>query len=521
MLELDVNKRIFWFLFASILIFQFVVRIIPPQNNNFYFTTDQGNNAVHVREIVEYGRILTKGPETSMPGVFAGPLWYYFLVPGYLLFNGHPFGGIFMLILLSLGTTTLVAWWVSRRVSPPAGIVAGFALQGYWYFYELSRYEFNPFPVGFLTLWQLFLLSGFLSGMKKNYYLAFIPLILAFNCAVAVAVVMFLLQLVVGAWGVKGRILKLKHYTTTTFIIPLIFSSTILLQLFKQFSKSSLVSAGVVGERGFFASTNFSEITLRFSEIFTRSIIPQSLLASVLVISVVGYWCARRVNNRFVRNYIFLTLVFWLVSYLFFGSNQAWREWHTIYLYLLTFTGLVLMLVSIPKKTGLTLLALVILAQGQLFQERYKETLLPVGSKQYLTSSDDPGILANQLKVLDWIYTRNEEDGFNVYTYSPHVYDYQNQYLFWWKGREKYGFVPCEYNLFPGFLKDTYVPKPLAYTQPTLGCDNLRFLIIEPGRDRNSYSKWREKIKFERGEKVDETEISGYRVEKWRIRPRT
>ncbi|TSC88713.1 MAG: Uncharacterized protein G01um10145_739 [Microgenomates group bacterium Gr01-1014_5] len=519
MLELGMNKRIFWLLFTLILVAQFAIRIIPPQNYNFYFTTDQGNNAVHVREIVEYGRILTKGPETSMPGVFAGPLWYYFLAPGYLLFNGHPVGGIFMLILLSLGTTALVMWWVSRRVSPLAGLIAGFALQGYWYFYELSRYEFNPFPVGFLTLWQLFLLSGFLSGSpgggaskQKNYYLAFIPLILAFNCAVAVAVVMFLLQLVVGAWGVKGRILKLKHYITTTFIIPLIFFSPILLQLFKQFSISSLVSAGVVGERGFFASTNFSEITLRFSEIFARSIIPQSLLASVLVVGVLAYWFLRNSQNRFVRSFVFLTVLFWLISFLFFGSNTAWREWHTIYLYLLTFIGLVLMLVSIPKKIGFMLLALVILAQGQLFQERYK---------QYLTSSDDPGILANQLKVLDWIYTHNEEDGFNVYTYSPHVYDYQNQYLFWWKGREKYGFVPCEYNLFPGFLKDTYVLKPLAYTQPTLGCDNLRFLIIEPGGDRNSYSKWREKIKFERGEKVDETEISGYGVEKWRIRPRT
>lgn len=506
------NKRVFWLLFTLILIFQFVVRIIPPQNNNFYFTIDQGNNAVHVREIVEHGRILTKGPETSMPGVFAGPLWYYFLAPGYLLFDGHPFGGIFMLIILSLGTTALVMRQAAIRIAPWAGLLTGLALQGYWYFYELSRYEFNPFSVGILTIWQVFLLTGFTAGKKKNYYLAFIPIALAFNSAVAVGIAMALLQTTVGLWGVRQKILNLKQYVLSSLIAPLVFAAPVIFQLIKQFSKSSFVSAGIAGERGFFASTNYPEIALRFSEIFTRSIIPQSFLASVLMIGALVYWFFGKSQNRFVRPFVFLTALFWLVSFLFFGSNMAWREWHTIYLYLLTFLSLVFMLVSIPKKIGLALLTLVILAQGQLFQERYK---------QYLTLSDDPGILANQLKVLDWIYTHNAEDGFNVYTYSPHVYDYQNQYLFWWYGKKQYGFLPCEYNLFPGFLKGTYIPSHLDYTQPTLGCDNLRFIITEPSGDEKSYNKWREQIKFERGEKVNETKINGYGVEKWRIRPRT
>lgn len=507
------NKRVFWLLFSLVLIFQFVVRIIPPQNNNFYFTIDQGNNAVHVREITEHGRLLTRGPETSMPGVFAGPGWYYFLAPGYLLFNGDPYGGVFMLILLSLATTVLVVWWIARRVSPWTGLLVGIALQSFWYFYEFSRYEFNPFPIGILALWQMFLLSDFLASKRKSYYLAFIPIVLAFNTSVAAAMAMTLFQLVVGLWGVRQRVLDLKQYVLVSFALPLVFASPIILQFIKQFSKSGLAGTGVVGERGFFASTNFAEIAARFEEIFTRSIVHQSLIASLILLSVVLYFFYQtREKNKFVWNFVVLTGVFWFVSFLFFGSNMAWREWHTIYLYLLTFLALLLILVSIPKKIGYTLLVVVLFFQAMLFQQRYKE---------YLNTSRDPGILANQLKVLDWIYTHNEEDGFNVYTYSPHIYDYQNQYLFWWYGRDKYGFVPCEYTLFPTFLKGTYVPSYLDYAQPTLGCDNFRFVIIEPGGDEKSYNKWREQIKFERGEKVGETSVGQFKVEKWWIRPRT
>lgn len=520
----NVNRKLFWPLFTLLLVFQFVIRIIPPQNNNFYFTVDQGNDVVHVREIVERGALLTKGPETSIPGVFAGPGWYYFLAPGYFLFNGHPAGGVFMLILLSLFTTALIVWWVSRRVSPWAGLVAGLVLQGYWYFYELSRYEFNPFPTGILALWQIFLLADFLAGKKKSYFWALLPIILAFNTAVATAAAMALLHLVVGVWGIRKELLTLRQYVLFNFVVPLTFAMPIIVQLAKQFSQSSLVQAGVVGERGFFASTNFLEIGQRFSEIFTRSVVPvpfagsfggpqQSLIISIIVVTIALYFLFRaRQKHYYVINYLILLSLFWLISYLFFGSNKAWREWHTLYLYLLTFLGLILVLVSVPQKLGLLLLGLVLASQIFLFQERYR---------QYLAASDDPGILVNQLKVLDWIYQNSEGDGFNVYTYSPHVYDYQNQYLFWWYGRQKYGFIPCEYSLYPGFMKYNYIPSPQNYARPTLGCDKFRFLLIEPGGDEKSYFKWREQIKFGRGEKVDEAEVGQFRVEKWRIRPRT
>lgn len=509
--------RVFWFLFTLVLIVQLVVRIIPPQNGNFYFTADQGNDAVHVREITEYGRLLLKGPETSMPGVFAGPGWYYFLAPGYLLFGGHPFGAVFMLILLSLATTAYVMWHVAKRVSPQAAILVGLSLQVYWYFYEFSRYGFNPFPTGFLTLWLMFLLADFLANKKRYYYLALFPIALAFNCAVAAAFSMLAFYLVAGMWGVKKGILGLKQYLVVNFVIPAIIALPIVLQFAKQINQSSLFNSGLVDKRGFFASANFGEMAARFTEIFSRSVVPLEyigvdpgyllgLVASLFVFATAIYFFLRgKKRNKFVFNYLVLLFVFWVTSYLFFSSNKAWREWHTIGLYLINFLGVLLFLFAIPKKIGLLLLVFVLSAQTYLFQERYGKSL---------AVAEDPGILAVQTRILDWIYTHNEEDGFNVYALAEGDIDYKYQYLFWWYGRKAYGFVPCEYSIAPGDLK-LYVPNKDDYSRPTLGCDRLRFVIIEPKISQDKATGLYQKLA--NTEVLEKTQIAGVRIEKRRV----
>jgi hypothetical protein len=99
-------------------------------------------------------------------------------------------------------------------------------------------------------------------------------------------------------------------------------------------------------------------------------------------------------------------------------------------------------------------------------------------------------MLYNQLSVLDWIYTHNDEDGFNVYTYTNTFYDYPYQYLFWWYGRERYGFMPCEYSNYPKSPKETYIPDFLEYTEPRLGCNRLRFLIVESDTNGQTNKNW-------------------------------
>ncbi len=110
---------------------------------------DAGNDAVHVRELLERGQFPVLGPVTGLDGIYAGPGWFYFIAIGYWLFGGHPFGAVFMMIMLNLLLTAILMRRINHEVSPLAAIVVGAGLQMSWRFYDASRYGFNPFPLVF------------------------------------------------------------------------------------------------------------------------------------------------------------------------------------------------------------------------------------------------------------------------------------------------------------------------------------------------------------------------------------
>ncbi|MBI2267868.1 MAG: glycosyltransferase family 39 protein [Candidatus Blackburnbacteria bacterium] len=491
------SKKLFWLLFILILIFAYILRIIPIQNNNFFFTIDQGDDAVHARELFDRGQILFKGPMTGISGIYTGPGWYYFISVGYKLFGGHPFGALFMVILLSLATTALLIWQIGKKVSPKAGLLVGIALQGFWFFYDTSRWAFNPFPLVFLSVVLILLLISFLEGNKKSYFLAFIPIGLAFNTEVAGAAAMFVFYFLVGLWGVKNGRLLWKTLILSNFFFPILFLAGIPKQVF------TLVHFDQGSALGTFSGTNFSTVTQAFLEIIRDSLIPQSLVLSIFLFGVLLIWLKQK-KDDFTKKFVSLTLALFAVSYLFFSANKGWQDWHDPYLPPLLFTSTLLILFSKPWKIGLPIFFLVMASQLLVFKQRYTE---------YLHPSNDPGILASKISVVDWVYKNAENDGFNVYIYMPSFYDYPYQYLFWWYGRKVYKYVPCEYSNYPASLKYLYVPGSEHYSTPTLGCDKFRFLVIEEGGNLEKQQK-QLKLMQEGTKLVEETMIGKIKVEK-------
>lgn len=488
-----------WIGFWAILIFGFLLRVIPAQGHNFYFTIDQGHDAVYVREIFERGQILFKGPPTSIEGIYAGPGWYYFISIGYKLFDGDPFGALFMVILLSLATTGILMFQIGKRVSPGVGLLVGASLQFFWFFYDTSRWAFNPFPLVFLSVVLILLFVRFLEGNKKAFPFALLPIFLAFNTEVAGATALLIFHIVFGGWAVTRKLILLRTFVVWSVLLPALGGTLIGYQFLARFIQTRFFLAQGGAGLGTFGGTDFIEVGKRFSEMVSYVVIPQNLLLSLVVFGAVAFFFWRKKTNRFSRRFVALTLTLFLVSFLFFGATRGWRDWHTVYLPPLLFVSLILMLVSIPKKAGFIFFAIIISGQAVLFGERYS---------QYLRPSDDPSILANQLQVLDWIYQGSEGDGFNVYTYTPHERDYPYQYLFWWYGRKAYGFVPCEYATYPGELKYLYIPGAYYYQEPQLGCDKFRFFIID-----GESEGWHEKVAA--GTKLVEEKVVGrIKVEK-------
>jgi len=509
-----VNRKVFWPLFALILFFGLVLHLYPSQNYNFYFTIDQGDDAVRAREFFDRGRLLTRGPETGVQGVYSGPGWYYFISIGYKLFDGDPYGALVVMILLNLAVTGVLVWWLARRISPGLGLLVGAALQLFWPFYDSSRWAFSPFPLVASSIALMIVLSEWWNT-KKNYWWGTIPVVVALNAELAGAVALFIFYGVVGVIGVARGKLEVKQFILSACLLPGLGIALTVKQFAQVYLRTHTIPFVLNANVGTFQGTNFLKMAQVFAQNTTETTIPQIAWLGVLVfLGILGLYWGNKGNRgssgeEYTRAFIVFVFGLFVTSYLFFSSNRGFQDWHDVFLPPLLFVSVVLILFSLWRelkiryyevggfsryyKVGIIgIVGVIGVSQLMLFGDRYS---------QYLHPSDDPGILINQMKVLDWIYTHADENGFNEYTYVPTVEDDKYQYLFWWYGRKKYGYLPCEYSNAPKSIKYLYIPNSEEYKDPHLGCEYNVFLIIEPfgftqGRPdwgKGDISQWYEK----------------------------
>lgn len=498
------SKKVFACLFFAILTIAIATRIIPALVNNFYFTMDQGNDAVHVREIINRHQILLRGPETGIPGVYHGVLWYYFISVGYLIFGGHPFGAVFMLITLSVTTTAFLMIVIKRHVSELAALTVGLFLQFYWWFYDASRYGFNPFPLVCLSIFFVVFLSLFNKQKQHYFVLASIPIGFAINSEMAASVAFIITLTIFTIRKLLQKQLELKTILAVIAILALFLFPRFVSEIQTNFSQQKTIIRELKEPKGTFSSTNFEDVSGKFKSILAGRKIPQSeALGIVLFIFVSSIFIKTKNKNRFIRNFSYYSIGLILISYLWFGSNLGWRSWHTVYIRPLFFISLILMALSINKKLGVIVLAIILTTQGLFFFDHYRDNLK-------ITS--DQSILANEIAAVDWVYQNSSMQGFYVYSYLPSVLDYPYQYLFWWYGTKTYGYVPCEYSTFPK-TPSLFVPGEEYYQGPKKECTNLRFLIIEPDEGETVRQRWIDQVTKDT-KLLDSTNIGNIRVEK-------
>jgi len=487
--------KYFCILLAILILFGLLSRVFAISGNRIFFTVDEGRDAIYVRQILNYHQIFTKGPESSVRGIFTGPLWYYFISIGYLLMNGNPTGAVLVLILLNLGVTIVLVTILRREINEKLALTVGLGLMVSWPFFNTSLYGFNPFPLVALSIILILLLA------KNKYGWALLPILLAFNTELAGAISFLIFYILVGLIFVLQRKINIKKYLLFSFLIPSIGLFKILFDYLGQPKNTTSSGLRVL------AGTNFKQIFIEFIKMIGQVSIPQNVYLGFLVIIVITiFYIKLRKKNIFGKRIIYLALTLIFVSYLFFGSNHGWRAWHTVYIAPLVLISVLLMLYEF-KKVGKILIVIILFLNIVSFKNNYID---------YLKPSPNPSLLSNEEVVLDWIYTHNENNGFNLYTYTNSFYDYSYQYLISWYALPKYGFYPCEYSNFPLSIKALYIPGATNYVTPQLGCDKFRFLIIDSDTNGNQNKDW---INDFRSQTilVDRTQIGNTTIEKRKI----
>jgi len=496
------SKSVATFCLGVILLTGFLIKVIPPKNNNFYFTMDQGRDSIQVREILAQHRLPLKGPETGIPGFFAGPLWYYFIASGYWFSRGHPFGALFTLILLNTLLTGILMWQLTKKVSLSAAFSIGISLQFFWPFYDTSRYAFNPFPLVFLSFLLILLLTKVLEGKEKYFLFAALPVGLAFQTEIAGAIAFLLFFLFLGGVFIAKHIIAPKILAAAILLISFFFLPHVISELNSNFAQAKALLNHLTATESVLAGTNFKVISVEFLGLISQSAIPQSPLVSLLLFLATGFLFIRSKTNDFTKRFVYLTLIIFFISWLWFSSSKGWQTWQTVYLPPLLFVSLILMIWQLPKKIALVVLTLLLASQFWFFKDRYFQNLYP---------SDDPSLLSNEIKAVDWVYQQAEGKGFFVYHYLPSVLDYPYQYLFGWYGRQKYHYLPCEYSSYPGSPK-LFIRDSQKYQEPQRPCTKLRFLIIEPDENLENQNRWLEGTR-EGTTPVKQSEVGKIKIE--------
>lgn len=137
------------------------------------------------------------GQLTSADGIYIGPLFYYILVPFFLLTRMDPIGVIIPITIIGM-LTVFSYWWVFKKLfNPEVGLIAAFLygvllwtvqfdrhiypstlsnLWSIWYFYtviSLSRSNFSIFPI-----------LGLLVGLVWHIHIALAPTLVAIPAAI-------------------------------------------------------------------------------------------------------------------------------------------------------------------------------------------------------------------------------------------------------------------------------------------------------------------------------------------------
>jgi len=148
------------------------------QINRFhFFNYDQARDALFIKRIIVDHQFRLIGTQTSIPGFYTGPAYYYLMAPFLWLFRLNPVGIDVGIAIIGFLTVIIFYWLLLRFTQDKVVSLAFTALYATQpQIVQQSRYAWNPNPTPFfflLYLWGLFKIAN---KKRFGWLLTFISL---------------------------------------------------------------------------------------------------------------------------------------------------------------------------------------------------------------------------------------------------------------------------------------------------------------------------------------------------------
>jgi uncharacterized membrane protein len=293
----------------------------------FIYSHDQDLAGWMIKDILVNKHLRLIGQETSTQGVFIGPLFYYLLIPFYLLFNMDPAGGVLMVTLLGAFGIWSFYFVFLKIFNKPTGLIASLVYATSFYTVLTDREVVPTTPVIMWTVWFLYSLHLVLKGeQKKGFILGGVLLGLVWNFNLALAIIA---PLVLIAYFLGRKKLNINAVILGAISLMATSAPLILFELRHGFSQTkAILSSLATGQGGLFGF---------LTKLYRANILISKNTAGLLWGSVIN------IEHKWAL-YLLIGLLFFLAIKKLIKKEMAmlWSVWLAIYAMFFSLNSIIL-----------------------------------------------------------------------------------------------------------------------------------------------------------------------------------
>lgn len=429
----------------------FILRAQELISRNFLFLFDQGRDMMAVKGILYDHHLTLIGPYTSLQGVFQGPLWYYLLAISTGIVGGDPWGGIILMVIISMSVLVAAYFWMKNLFGEKAAIATLFLFSVSSEAVAAATYAWNPHPMWFLIVIYIFTFYSLIYKSNKFNIILWPIIGLMFHFQTALAV-FILLATIIYVLIFQRRIIFNRNFIIGIGLFFFTFSPQILFDMRHDFlmsksvlslfsgSEQGLLVGGENREYAELIKNHFFSLYDNFRSAFINDGFAKHIPNIFIVIVFISIPLAYKKigfsikESNFILFIVRLLFIIFLLSFVYPFPLRYWflTGFQSFYLIIL---GLLL---SKPFNNKLGRLLVVCILAILTFYALQRINVL------YFSPPNDGGFskIKGKLAAVDYIYKDSKNNPFGLLVFTPPVYTYVYDYLIWWHGKKIYNYIP-------------------------------------------------------------------------------
>lgn len=292
----------------------------------FPYSHDHDLNGWIIRDILENKHLRLIGQETTSNGVFIGPLFYYLLIPFYLVFGMDPKGSLILPIIIS-GFSIFSFYFVFSKISNKStGIIASLVYSLSTLIVFTDREIVPTQPAMLWTVWFFYGLWLLTRGKQKAFLLLGVLIGLAWNFNLALII---LSPIILIAHIISKKHLNIKYLLFGLIALVLSLSPFLAFESRHNFSQSKAIYSALTSEKDYVYETakgyaKFDRVMQLVYRNTTRLVwgsdykIPGKLTFSLLILFFIILSAKKLLNKN-----LFILMSIWVAIYIaFFTFNS-------------------------------------------------------------------------------------------------------------------------------------------------------------------------------------------------------